>query len=461
MAGITGIGSGLDINAIVTAMVNAEKAPKEAQLARLQTKSSTKLSALGQLKSALSEFQTALKNLNKPSLFENRAAVSSDLNALTATADKTALTGNYSIKVNQLATGSKVASAALGGGYTTAGGGTLTVKLGASDPGIDVSIAAGASLAEVRDTLNVALKDSGISANLVTNPGDGTTRLVLTSSNTGEGKDIELSSADAGLSDLTIGAGSPGSMVLEVASNAKFSIDGLALESASNEVSGAIGGVTFKLLAANPEKTLTVSIDQDRAGVTEKIEEFVAAYNKLITTSNSLTRVTSNGEGNAPTTGGLVGDATVRSLLGAVRNELVNPAAQEGIRVLADLGISTEKNGTLAIDEDKLSKALSESFDSAASFFTGDSGLMNRLNQRVDGYIQTGGVIEQRMKGLETTLRGIDDQKEVLARRIDQLQTRLFAKFNAMDALVGQLSQTSERLGQALASLPGLVKKDS
>lgn len=460
MAGVSGIGSGLDINGIVTALVNAEKAPKEAQLARLQTASTTKLSALGQLKSVLGGFQAALKNLNKSSLFESRVAVSSNPAAVTATAGKTAPNGTFSLTVSQLASGSKVASAALNGTYTTGGAGTLMVKVGSADPGIEVSIPVGASLTQVRDTLNVALKDSGVSANLVANPSDGATRLVLSSSNTGVGKDIEVISSDAGLSDLTIGAGSPGSMVLEAAANAKFSIDGLALESDSNEVGGAINGVTFKLLVADPEKALTVSVGQDREGVIETIKAFVEAYNKLITTSNSLTRVTSTGEGSAPTTGGLVGDATMRSLLGAVRNELVNPAVQEGVRILADLGIGTAKNGTLSIDEGKLNKTLTDNFDSVAAFFTGDSGLMSRLNQRIDGYIQTGGVIEQRMKGLETIVRGISDQKETLARRIDQLQARLFAKFNTMDALVGQLSQTSERLGQALSSLPGLVKKD-
>src|SRR3990167_10982827 len=113
MVGISGIGSGMDIGSIVTALVNAEKAPKEAQLARLGKASTTKLSALCQLKGALSEFREALKGLNKASLFESRSATSSDSSLLTATASKTAQAGSYSLQVMQLATGSKVATAAL------------------------------------------------------------------------------------------------------------------------------------------------------------------------------------------------------------------------------------------------------------------------------------------------------------------------------------------------------------
>lgn len=467
MVGISGIGSGMDIGAIVTALVNAEKAPKEAQLARLGKASTTKLSALGQLKGALSGFREALKGLNKASLFENRSATSSDSALLTATASKTAQAGSYSLQVMQLATGSKVATAALADGFTSGAGGTLTVKLGAADPGVDVVIGPDASLGDIRDALNLQLKDTGITANLVTNPNDGKTRLVMSSSNTGAGKDVQIEAA-GDLASLAIGTGTldsadpASSGVLEASGNAKFSIDGLALESASNEVTGAIPDVTFNLLVADQGKTTTtVTVDHDRTGVTESIKAFVEAYNKLISTSNSLTKVTPGAEGSAPTTGGLVGDATVRQLLGGVRSELANPASQEAVRVLADLGITTQKDGTLKIDDAKLETALKDNFDAVGAFFTGADGLMSRVDKRIESFIQTGGLIEQRMKSLESTLSGIDKQKETLGRRIEQLQTRLFAQFNAMDSLVAQLTQTSQRLTQSLASLPGAVKQDS
>lgn len=466
MAGITGIGSGIDINSIVGAMVNAESAPKTAQLARLEKASTTKFSALGQLKGALSEFQAAMKALNSLALFEKRTATSSNTSALTATASKTAQAGSYQLTVEHLASSSKVATAALPSSYTASGDGVLTVKLGSADAGVEVAIAAGDTLEQIRDKLNTSLKDQGITANIVNNPADGTSRLVLNAKETGAGKDIIIS-ADVALSDLALdssvkaGATTAGYLG-EPAGDAQFTIDGLAQTSPSNSVEGVIPDVTFSLLGkTESEKPLTLTVGQDNSGVTANIKKFVEAYNKLIATTSQLTSVTQVGEGKAPVLGGLVGDASVRNLLSGVRGALGDPVGQDGVQVLADLGITTQKDGTLKIDDAKLSKALEDNFDAVGSFFTGDTGLMSRVDKRIDGFIQTGGVLEQRMKGLQSTLSGIDKQKETLARRVGQMQTRLFAQFNAMDALVGRLNDTSARLTQALGSLPGVVKQDN
>jgi flagellar hook-associated protein 2 len=139
-----------------------------------------------------------------------------------------------------------------------------------------------------------------------------------------------------------------------------------------------------------------------------------------------------------------------------MRNELVKSVGEGGVRILADLGITTQQDGKLKIDDTKLGKALSEGFESVASLFTGDSGLMSRLNAKLDPYTQTGGVLEQRLSGLNGTMNSIDDQREALTRRLTQLQTRLLSQFNAMDSLVGQLNQTASRLEQAFKSLPGM-----
>lgn len=463
---ISGLNSGLDIRSIVASLVAAEKAPKEAQLKRLESATTARFTGVGQLKGAIADLQTTLKELNKPELFENRTAVSSDSKLVSASASKTALSGSYKIAVERLASSSKVATAAVSGGsdYAFASGGTLTVSLGATAL-TPITVAANASLKDIRDAINTQLKSEGVSANIVTDASTTppTSRLALSSSKTGAGNDLTLATTGADLAVLSVPAKTDppaaGVSYISMAENAKFSIDGLPLESKTNSVEGSIDGVTFNLLAKTEvDKPITLTVDQDRGGVKGSIKKFVDSYNKLIGVTTSLTGVTPVGEGKAPVTGALVGDASVRALLTTVRNELVKASGDEGVRILADLGVTTQKDGTLKIDDGKLDKALSANFESVATFFTGDQGLMKRLDSKLEPYTQTGGVLQQRQDGLQSTIKSVDTQRAALNLRVEKMQARLLAQFNAMDSLVGQLSQTSDRLAQSLASLPGLVK---
>src|SRR5690606_2675044 len=169
---------------------------------------------------------------------------------------------------------------------------------------------------------------------------------------------------------------------------------------------------------------------------------------------NAQTKVTSVGDGNAPVTGALVGDATTRTLLGTIRNELVNVQGDGALRALVDLGITTQKDGTLKIEDAKLDKALEDNFAELPGLFTGENGLATRLDGKLKPYTETGGILEQRNKAMTETISGIDKQKEDLNRRITSLQDRLFKQFNAMDLLVGQLANTSSSLIASLENLP-------
>lgn len=462
MSGIPGLGSGMDIRGMVNAMVQAETAPKAAQLKRLEDSNFTKLSALGKLQGALGTFQNALKDLNKPSLFDNMKATSSDTKALTVSAEKSALGGKYSVEVEQLAASSKVATAAIDTDFATSGAGTLEIKLGADDDSaVTVNIGDGASLVEIRDAINKELEDKGVSANIVNNPNTGESQLVLSAKETGAGKDIMVTGSDS-LADFSIDGsqkaeGTAGGY-LQQAQNAKYSIDGLQQESASNTVKNAIPDVEFTLVGKTEEnKPLTVSVGEDRAGVKEQLKKFVSAYNDLIGVTKELTAVTRVGEDKAPVTGGLVGDSSVRNLLSGLRSELGNMMpGGDGLRVLADLGITTEKDGKLKIDDDKLDSALENNFNAVGQFVAGDNGLMSRLDGKVSAYAGKDGIIGLRQQSLEASDLDIGKQKERLNMRTAQIEARLLKQFNAMDALVGQLSTTSQSLMQTLASLPGM-----
>ncbi|MFG3453414.1 flagellar filament capping protein FliD [Stutzerimonas stutzeri] len=473
MAGVTGIGSGIDIDGIVKGMVAAERAPKESQLANLEKKTTTQITAVGALKSAISDFQTALGGLNKPELFQARSATSSKSDLVDVSASATAGAGSYQVEVEQLATSSKVALAAVknpADAPARFASGTLEISLGV--PGTpptkeSFSVAVDESnntLAGMRDAINAAGKDMGVSATIVTD--EHGSRLVLGSSKTGDVRDITVAAPDeapaqngqASLSKLAFDGTSStaeGARTLATARSARLSVDGLQVVSETNKVESAIEGVTLDLMAETAEnEPLTISVAEDKEGVKKQIQSFVDSYNKLIGVISAQTKVTSNGDGDAPVTGALVGDATARALLNTIRNELVNVQGDGVLRALTDIGITTQKDGRLAVDSDRLDKAMADSFSELPGLFTGDKGLASRLNEKLQPYTQTGGILEQRSRAMEETRSDIKEQREGLDRRITSLQERLYKQFNAMDLLVGQLSNTSSSLLASLENLP-------
>lgn len=474
---ITGIGSGLDIRGIVDALVNAERAPKAAQLARLEKATTARFSGLGQFRSAMSDFQSTLKELNSASLFERRTATSSKPDTFSVSASTTAAAGSYGVQVFQLAQSSKVALRGVEDAAAQLGAGSLSITVG--DTTLDVTINEDRSnLAGIRDAINAAGKDSGLTATIVSDPsGQGGSRLILSSTKTGEGNDIRVEAVGTpqlAALDFPPPAVAPppdgepvipdplAARTITEAADARFAIDGILMTSKSNTVTDAIEGVTLTLRARQPEDSdpLTLTVAEDRAGVKASLKKFVDAYNKMFSTIGSLTRVTAvGGESGQPLTGALVGDASVRSFMTTIRGEMGTPG-QGDLKLLADLGISTQRDGTLRIDDTKLDQLLSSDFAKVSGFLTGDVGLMNRLDQRVTPYTQTGGILESRTKSLQNTLSGVDEQRLQLNRRTAQLETRLLAQFNAMDTLVARLSSTSTYLEGVLSNLPGVVRKD-
>lgn len=480
---ITGIGSGLDISNIVSALVNADGAPKTAQLDRLESTTTTKVSALGTFRSALSTFKSSLGTLNDTALFEKRTATSSASGTVSVSADASAAAGSYKVQVFNLAQTSKVALAGFDSASDAIGSGTLTIDIGDDVLEVDVSEA---SLTDIRDAINAAGQSKGLSATIVTDPnGEGGSRLVLSADESGTGNDISVTVSDAtgSLGDLAftpasgidadfqptaVDADNPrAARVISYSRDASLAIDGITMSSASNTVEDAIEGVTLTLNAAQSAEalsnaeTVTLSVTADKDGVKKSITGFVDAYNAMLTSINSLTSVVAvGGEDSEPLAAALVGDSSVRSFMSSIRSEMGSAVSGSGIRILADLGITTQSDGTLAIDSAKLGKALDGNLEQVGELFAGEKGLMSRLETKVEPYTETDGILDARTKALQNTLTRVDEQRETLATRLSKLETRLLAQFNAMDTLVSQMTSTSDYLSSQLDSLPGVVKKD-
>ncbi|KQV16993.1 flagellar hook protein FliD [Pseudomonas sp. Root329] len=443
-----GLGSGIDTAAIVKALVAADKEPKQNQITKQVTANTASISAVGQLKSALQAYQTAMNNLNSKTTpaFLGFAATSSDTKFVTAVSDNSAVTGNYAIDVTKLATSSKVATATFAGGASSAiAVGTLTINQNGTDYTVDVP--ANSTLQTVRDAINSKLQANGISANIV-NDGSGS-RMVIGSTTTGKGSDIVVSGIASLAADgkLPMTAGS-GGYVSALADDAAFTVDGMSMTSKSNTVGQAVSGLSFSLVGVGKS---TVSVATNTDGLKASLQTFVDSYNNLVKTVNSLTKTTKDADGNLTVTAPLTGDATARALLSAVRNELVTvPAGSSSkLSVLSQLGINTlQADGTLEFSATKFSAAMNDKKlgGEIQSLFNGDTGLLARMNAAVDPYVTTDGLLDKRTKSLNNVTSNLSNQQIALDSRIASLTEALSKKYNAMDTLVGKLKATADNI---------------
>lgn len=388
MISAPGIGSGLDVNGIVSQLMASERQPL-ATLSRQEQAYTQKLSAFGQLRGALAGFQTALQGLNS-NKFQVLSATSSNTQVLTASATAKATPASYQIEVQQLAQQHKLASAGYASTDDILGSGTLSIQFGSYDSTGNTFTAnadkatktitidpANSTLAGIRDAINTA--NAGVTATIVNDGGAAGNRLVLTSVDSGAASSIKISVSDddgngldaSGLSalayDPTAAAGSGKNLGQKAqALDALLQIDGIAVKQSTNTVKNAIDGVTLNLTKANVGETLTLSVSRDTQAVTSAVEAFVKAYNSAGGTLKTLTAFNGPGAKN----GVLLGDSTARGIQTQMRN-LLNTSVDSGgeLTTLSQIGVSFGSDGTLSLDAAKLSSTIDTNFDGIAALF--------------------------------------------------------------------------------------------
>ncbi|MBI2380963.1 MAG: flagellar filament capping protein FliD [Gammaproteobacteria bacterium] len=445
-----GVGSGLPLDSIIQSLVNAEAQPKLLALNRKEANLQTTLSAVGALKSAVSKFNDAVKKLSVLSDFQKVKATSSDTASATASATTSALAGTYNIVVNTLAKGSRAESAATFSNSSSivaaglAGTGTLTFTVGASNFTVDVTNTT--TFAELRTAINDKGTTLGVTASIV-NTGNGST-LVLNSSTTGVGNSLAVTNNDANLdivSTVPTGA-TAGLNVTQSSQNAQVTFDGIPIISTTNTFTDIVDGVTLtttKESAAGTSLTLTVA--NDTGAISTNVKGLVDSFNEMLKLFKQL------GSASGGAAGPLVGDALLRQIESRARAELGKTFSTGGdFDTLAELGVATNRDGTLSLDSSKLSTALDKEFLKIGEFFAGATGLAASLSTTLNGYISSTGSIAGRETSLQTQLRGVAKDRENLDFRIQQLEARLRKQYAALDSLVARLNSTGSFLTQNL-----------
>ena len=471
----TGIGSGLQVSEIVDAIVGAEKAPFVSRTNRQEAKLTTDISAVGVLKSALEAVSNSLSELADTDKYQLRKASGSD-SFISLTSSKDAQLGSYSVEVNALAEAHKLSSVAFTPGETISDGiGIVTIEIGSSS--FSTTLSATSTLEELRDQINDGPFSSGsndsVVATIITS--DAGQHLVLTSKETGLSNAIKVTIQDGdgnntdntGLSRLAYDPDplSPtfatNMTEVKAAADAKITIDGtLVVTNSTNEFKDVIDGVdiTAKKLHDVDDDISQISFSANNSNVQAGLEGFVENYNKLQELSKTLGKAGESGGGP------LAGDSLLRGVMGKLRQELSNgfDIGNGKTLSLSELGITSDRYGVLSLDTEKLNDIIDNDIDGVERFFVGTDGkdgFASSLKSLTGFYTDAGGIIQNRIDSRTSQLERIDDDRITFARKMDSLEARLFAQYNAMDLIVAGLNSTSTYLMAQLDNMPGVVRK--
>lgn len=450
MAGISspGVGSGLNVQEIVSQMMSLERRP----LQLLQVKASgidTKISSFGQIKSAMSALHEAARNLTSVDTWRSKQITTGDKTAVTGAATSTAAAANFSLEVQSLARGQSLASGTFASGATMGAAGQITLQKGrwdASGTGftagssgpVTISISATDTLSDV--AAKITQSGSGITAMVV--KGAQGDQLLVRGSETGADNGFSMTASGGGaLSGLTHDQNGQ-AMTRTAAADAQFTIDGLAVTSATNTVQDVVPGVTLNLLKTTTAP-VEVSVGVDKDALKDKIKAFQEAFNKVNSLLGSLSTYDAgkkSGE-QAP----LLGDSVVRGLQNALRG-LVQQTLGDGSS-LSSIGLEMKldggmRNPSLTLDTKKLDAALNDPAK-LEKLLAGDGtteGLISRVRDFAFAANSVDGDISTRAKGLESTKKSNQNAMEAMDMRLQQRQANMLKQYQALDAKMAGMS---------------------
>jgi flagellar hook-associated protein 2 len=446
----SGIGSNVDVDSIITALVDARRIPATDRLDFQELRAEASISGVGSLSSALDLLKTSLSSLSSTTDFSKRAATSSDNNFVTVTAGSSATPANFSIDVLKIAKGTRLESGLFADSTDTVGTGNLTFTAGTN--AFNVAIAATDTLSEIRDKINDAASNFGINANIIN--GDSGTILVLDSSITGSANSLVVTNDNVSLDSISTNLITP---VGGAADDAQISINGQTITNSTNAFTDAIEDVSINAVEVTTD-SIAIDVTLDTAAVKSQIQSFVNFYNEFITTVSSL------GSANLDAPGILVGDATLRIVENQIRRIVGGSVSgiSSSITSLSGIGITTGDDGKFIIDDVILSSAVTDNIDDIEQIFSSENGISKSLEGLIKQYTDTNtGILSTRTKNLNDTLSDIANERVDLSAKLTSLEARLRAQYGAMDALVAQLNNTGSFLTQQLANLPGFTKKAS
>jgi flagellar hook-associated protein 2 len=451
-------GSVINVSTLVSELVAAAQAPQQQLITNQTTAVTANISAVGTLKSALSTFQSALTALSTPSSFNSVAATSADDTLVSATASGDAVAGTYAVTVSNLASAQQILSGNFsGGGSAVVGTGTLRLSVGGSSFNLTIGTADD-TLSGIANAINSAANNPGITATVIQGTDGG--HLLLSSSLTGAANTLAVAETDGGngLTALTYGIGNTGNYTQNAAaSDASFSVAGVPYTSSSNNVSDAISGVTLDLLGVTGSGTdstvpssVNVTVGSDTSTVETNIQSFVTAYNTLQTALAGL----GSYDSTTGTAGQLLGNPVLTGIENQIQNALYSQVGSSNYNTLASIGITTNSDGSLSVNDATLENALSSNFTAVSQLFSGTSGVATQLNTQITQALGSNGSVTNYAGTLTQQNTALQNQTTQLDNQMAALSATLTQQYATLNTLLSSLQSTSAYLTQAFNSLP-------
>ncbi len=449
VASFSGLATGIDSASLIQQLVQLERIP----IRRLETKQQDIQSMsrrLGEIKQRLDTLQTTGKDLDARDKILAATATSSNEERIRVSATSDAPLGTYAIEVSSLAAAERTYSNGFADktGAGLFGTGTVSIQVG-SDASVDVTIDASDTLETVANKINAS--GARVSAAVIF---DGANyRLQVAGKDSGAQNAITFTEAGTSL-----GLDDPANEVV-AAQDAVFTVDGLSMTRSTNQVSDAIPGVTLDLLTPTSGTPTTVKVDRDSNASVEKVQAFVDAFNDVVRGINSEFFFA----GEARVGDSLSGDSMLRGLQSKLGQNVVNPISglTGGYDRLAALGVRLNNDGSLEIDEAELKAALAADPDAVVNFFAGDTntggtGFIQRMNDTIETYIGSDGMMTARIAGMSDQVDDLGVTIDSMEMRLDKYEENLRNKFTNLEVVVSGLQAQQQQMLSMLSSLPAI-----
>lgn len=467
----SGLASGIDTNALIDAVTSATRTQRESADKRRITELTDQNTALADLKTKLTDLQSkSLKFTTLNGGVLSKLATSSNESISTATASNSASNGTYTITTSQLAKNasfsfddrfsatSSIINSNINNGASEASR-TLTLTIGTGDNESEVSVVLDntTTIDQLVSSINAA--GTQATAELVNVGTSAIPSYAIVINGVNPGLELGQIALSVGSEITTAGAGALTSDTLASggqAQDALVSVSGITgtITRPSNSIADIIPGVTLDLVAIG---AATIKIGDDVAATTATVQDFIDSFNDLVTfiaENNLITRDESGAEVENVFSA-LAKTSTDDNSLTAIRNAISASTYSSGttVRIFADLGITTQRDGTLKFDTNTFSTAISSDPNGVRQVMANFGDTAAVTAGTIDQFIRFNGVFDISINGNKTEISDLNRRIAETEVFIKQQEDSLRQRYANLESTIGKMQSQQQSLTSALAGL--------